>query len=607
MHQDAVNSWQNFYDRVFSGQSTDYRQALKELASGFMAELSASFFGELKGNAATFEGIGQLIAAGLGKGISQIFGGQASGTGGGNSYASSIGNLFSSSSGSGMTTEEAHAAGIQGPGAQDGSFDGASGASSSAAWGSYVQAALMVAQASMSAKDKDRSSKSNQGTGEAIGMAAGAVIGSMILPGIGTMVGAAIGQIAGGMIGGMIKWGPQNKETIARHGFANWMEDNFAKMGGFTATDRNNGNPTRMTNFVEGSTSRFNAPGWADEFNQQAGKAAKTFTGLGNAFKELLGITEDVGDQLGVMFGENMNFNINNARHLVKRLGVTFDELQEKLVEMGRQGKKTWLEIEGDIQGVSEAFKPGLVEVGAVGKAFDNVLNSGARGFFAIQSLRDIGAEAVEANIKDFGQLREHLLKTYDPEIVDKFFQALEQRGVKTIDQLQNLTDRDAGGVIADMQALGVEFKEVGEQINDGTAELGEVTKSAAQNVKEATAALKDLTKQLGGKGLQKVAAGEPNDADVEAAYATGGIVSRPTKALMGEAGPEAILPLARKNGKLGVQVAGGYGSGSGMIVQIDARGATPGMEARIRSAMKESEDRAVRRMVRSLQGSGRM
>jgi phage-related minor tail protein len=213
----------------------------------------------------------------------------------------------------------------------------------------------------------------------------------------------------------------------------------------------------------------------------------------------------------------------------------------------------------------------------------------------------------VEANIKDFGQLREHLLKTYDPEIVDKFFQALEQRGVKTIDQLQNLTDRDAGGVIADMQALGVEFKEVGEQINDGTAELGEVTKSAAQNVKEATAALKDLTKQLGGKGLQKVAAGEPNDADVEAAYATGGIVSRPTKALMGEAGPEAILPLARKNGKLGVQVAGGYGSGSGMIVQIDARGATPGMEARIRSAMKESEDRAVRRMVRSLQGSGRM
>lgn len=606
MHQDAVNSWQNFYTRIFSGQSTDYRQALKELASGFMAELSASFFGELKGNAATFEGIGQLMAAGLGKGLADLFGGQRS-SGGGGSYMETIQQLFGSGAGSGMTTEQAHASGVQGPGAQDGTFNGASSASSASAWGAYIQAAMMIAQSSMEAKDKDKGSKSNEGTGAAVGAAAGAVIGSLILPVIGTMIGAYIGQIAGGMIGGMIKWGPQNKETIARHSFANWMEDRFKEMNGFTVMDRNNANPTRMTNFVEGPSTRFNQPGWADEFNETAGKTAKTFTGLGNALKELLGITEEVGDQLGLFLGENLNFNINNARHLVKRLGVTFEQLQEKLVEMGRQGKKTWLEIETEIQGVSQAFKPGLVEVGAVGQAFQNVINSGARGFFAIQSLRDIGEEAAEDGIKDLGELRERLLKTYDPEIVDKFFQALEQRGIKTIAQLQGLTDRDAGGVIADMQALGVEFKEVGEQMNEGTAELGEVTKSAAANVKEATVAMRDLTKQLGGKGLQKTVLREPTDEDVEAAYATGGIVSRPTRALMGEAGPEAILPLARKNGKLGVHVAGGYGGGSGMVIHIDARGATPGVEGRIRSAIKEAEDRAVRRMVRSLQSSGRM
>jgi hypothetical protein len=291
----------------------------------------------------------------------------------------------------------------------------------------------------------------------------------------------------------------------------------------------------------------------------------------------------------------------------VKRLGLTFEELQEKLVELGRQGKKTWLEIESDIQGVSEAFKPGLVEEGAVDKAFDNVINSGARGFFAIQSLRDIAEEAIEANIKDLDQLREHLLKTYDPELVDKFFQALDRRGIKSIEQLRTLNDRDAGGVIAEMQALGVQFKESSKEMGEGVDNLGEVTKTAGEYVKEATSALRDLTKQLGGKNVQKSASMSPTDEDVDAAYATGGIVSSPTKALMGEAGPEAILPLSRKNGRLGVQVTGDYGSASGMVIHIDARGATPGVEGRIRSAMKEAEDRAVRRMARSLQSSARM
>ena len=40
--------------------------------------------------------------------------------------------------------------------------------------------------------------------------------------------------------------------------------------------------------------------------------------------------------------------------------------------------------------------------------------------------------------------------------------------------------------------------------------------------------------------------------------YATGGLVNKPTRALMGEAGPEAVLPLQRgPDGQLGVQVTG--------------------------------------------------
>ena len=60
--------------------------------------------------------------------------------------------------------------------------------------------------------------------------------------------------------------------------------------------------------------------------------------------------------------------------------------------------------------------------------------------------------------------------------------------------------------------------------------------------------------------------------------YAYGGIVSRPTvfpmkngMGLMGEAGPEAIMPLKRgANGKLGVQSSGGVGN---ITVNVDASG----------------------------------
>ncbi len=62
--------------------------------------------------------------------------------------------------------------------------------------------------------------------------------------------------------------------------------------------------------------------------------------------------------------------------------------------------------------------------------------------------------------------------------------------------------------------------------------------------------------------------------------YAMGGIVSRPTifpmangMGLMGEAGPEAIMPLKRgANGKLGVQSSGGIGN---IVVNVDASGSS--------------------------------
>ncbi len=56
--------------------------------------------------------------------------------------------------------------------------------------------------------------------------------------------------------------------------------------------------------------------------------------------------------------------------------------------------------------------------------------------------------------------------------------------------------------------------------------------------------------------------------------YAKGGYIGRPTMALMGEAGPEAVLPLRRgSNGKLGVESSGG--GTSNVVVNVDASGSS--------------------------------
>lgn len=79
-------------------------------------------------------------------------------------------------------------------------------------------------------------------------------------------------------------------------------------------------------------------------------------------------------------------------------------------------------------------------------------------------------------------------------------------------------------------------------------------------------------------------------------AYARGGVIKRPTlfpmakgMGLMGEAGPEAVMPLTRtSSGRLGVEAIGGGSGGNVYTVNVDARGSTDP------AATSESVQRAV-------------
>lgn len=97
--------------------------------------------------------------------------------------------------------------------------------------------------------------------------------------------------------------------------------------------------------------------------------------------------------------------------------------------------------------------------------------------------------------------------------------------------------------------------------------------------------------------------------------FARGGVVSSATMfpmaqgmGLMGEAGPEAIMPLQRgADGKLGVRAAGG-GQGGVVINQnitIDARGADPEVDQKIRAAIQIATKQAQVEMLDAINRGG--
>jgi len=128
-------------------------------------------------------------------------------------------------------------------------------------------------------------------------------------------------------------------------------------------------------------------------------------------------------------------------------------------------------------------------------------------------------------------------------------------------------------------------FKDMFKSILDGSSSAGEalsnLLSSFASNLLSS-----GLDALSGGLNLGKMlgfADGGAFDRGRITAFASGGVVDKPTMfgmrgglGLMGEAGPEAIMPLTRIGGKLGVAAAGG---GTQVIYNIDARGASKGVD----------------------------
>lgn len=405
----------------------------------------------------------------------------------------------------------------------------------------------------------------------------------------------------------------ENEDTSARKGMEQWIEKRLKESGKslFQHDGEGKGNIEKWDgDIIRGRSDRFNNPRWAAEFQTYGAEAQSTFNGISVALKELLGVTEDVAGQMAVVLAESLNGSIDNARLLVQNLGVSLEEMEGALVAAGEAGRMSWHEVEVALQGVHQAYGEGLVEHGAFSDAFRMLIDSAGRGQEAIKGFRDIAIEAQEGGIKTLEELKKLMLqKGLDPAEVNSLFQALEQRGIKTLEEWANATTRVAGGVIADMQSLNStladKWAEASQQLEQFNEELGKIPDESTKNVTfNVEANISDDARAVLDSQGAKVTTGL---GEVKKA-ARGAIVNGPMGfqhggglGLMGEAGPEAILPLTRVGGRLGVAAIGATGGGGGVVYNIDARGAGPGVGAEIRRALMDVEERAVSRAVSTI------
>ena len=488
-----------------------------------------------------------------------------------------------------------------------------------------TEALTAVIGASMGANSLNKKTHSEAGTGRAVGSAAGvaggaaagyALAAAMTVTGpvgmlIGAAVGSQLGPILGQAIGGMFKHGPQNPDSKARHAFAGWVEEQLKQLNVLSFYDKGGQLQTKNSknyNFLE-NRGLFKGSAWSDEMSKWGKDAQQVFNGLGVALKRLNGITDSTGQQIAFMLGKQLGANIDNARLLVMQLGVSFEDLKKAIEESALAGEIRWSEFNASMAGISEAFKPGLAALGALGEAFDELVASGGRGKTAVKGVRDMIVEAGEKGIKSTQQMRDWLIAQGKPAeqveaIMSQIEAMMKDNKLKSLNDILGLDDVTVGRYVGNMEglskSLAAEWEKIGNDIDSLNKKLSELPKDIQSTIK-VTAEISDDARAIidfsqNGGSTSNVSVGAKK-------MALGGIVSGASYyrgAIAGEAGPEAIMPLRRVNGRLGVSGIEGQ-AGATVNINIDATNADNGVVPRIKRALSQIEESSTQSAIQAM------
>jgi len=228
----------------------------------------------------------------------------------------------------------------------------------------------------------------------------------------------------------------------------------------------------------------------------------------------------------------------NNLGVIMKQVGVSFEKASDILVKGFLQGRLSLAELRAELDKTKETLGPGIPNaVGAVTDAFQNLIDAGTQGGqFSVDAFTDIfaefrekfqkegsalreaerkqlnqnlaaareafanavGPEATAAAKKtldeakkalddfyaavpapDLADLRDQLQAAFGREEVDKFFQALDESGLKTFDDFEKAGTDSVVGILTKLQELGFNFGQTSQDIIDAQTKLQEAEKEA--------------------------------------------------------------------------------------------------------------------------------
>lgn len=308
----------------------------------------------------------------------------------------------------------------------------------------------------------------------------------------------------------------ENQQTLARKQFGKFMNDLLEDQNvrlkdapfwkGFIDTG-----PSNQFNPVEGQ------PGWGDTL--MADPSGATFVQFGEAMEEALGMTEDIGGQIGKILFDNVGGSLNNLQLLIQATGLSAEQMKDAVVEGFLDSEFSATEALGSINAINQVFEAGIPgAIGATTEAMDNLIASAGRGRAAVDALGDLGAEALETNAKTLEQLQADLVASgkYTPEQVKKLFDALAAAGIKSLEDLKNISAETAIGILANMENAGFGFDKFEESIEGVKKSLEEIKSKSVDVEVNVKTNIDDNTQTLVNGGLGQPVYGSDNPGNVQ-------------------------------------------------------------------------------------------
>jgi hypothetical protein len=318
---------------------------------------------------------------------------------------------------------------------------------------------------------------------QSIGAAAGAAIAAYfgLPPELGAQVGGILGSVVGeslSELGKDIK-GTQERKQIDEY-FAELFDgDRLAiviqgQLVGLTgaldqATDQliRDAQPriARISDLVfEGLTPfagnvAFGGEGFTNYFDTLATDIKASFEGVGIALGVLQGLSAEQARLIGIAISNNVGGSLQNLQVLIQQTGESFEDLAGAVLKSFRDAQLTIEEAYNALVQLQNIYEEGIPgAIGAYEEAItnlNNILQSDRPGQYAIDSLRDIGAEGAEAK-KTFDSVIASLGGTfgYAADQQARLFEALRINGITSLEQLAKASDEQLLAILRNFEII---------------------------------------------------------------------------------------------------------------------------------------------------------